>query len=563
MKRSSLVALVLLPATLAAQTKSNPLKYPAKPTVPAITPADLMSRLYGFADDSMMGREAGTVNHDKGVDYIGREVARLGLKPGGDNGTFFQSIPLVKRPLASSAKVTVDGKEFLPGRDFLPRNPSDFGATGREATNSPVVWGGIFGDTATMIKPNLVDGKVVMFGVPRGWQANRGVLTSMYMTATTVVVATLDSMPEPVKEQLSTASVILTTPPPAACMRETLRGCTVPSFFYATRALAESMLGASLTGAAIGAAGKTVTASYRYSDDKLPGNRNVVAILPGTDAKLKGQYVAIGAHSDHVGFNNEPVDHDSLWAFYHVVRPNGADDEDKEAKPEDWPKIQAKLDSLRKVHTPRKDSIFNGADDDGTGSMGLLEIAEAFATSKDKPKRSLLFIWHVGEELGLYGSEYFTDNPTVPRDSITSELNIDMIGRGAPADLAGGGPGYLQMIGSRRLSSELGDLMDAEAKKLNPPFTFDYQFDANGHPQQFYCRSDHYEYARYGIPIAFMSTGGHPEYHQVTDEPQYIDYDKMARVSQLVFNAAKTIANMDHRLVVDKPKPDPHGACRQ
>src|SRR5881394_1978677 len=92
---------------------------------------------------------------------------------------------------------------------------------------------------------------------------------------------------------------------------------------------------------------------------------------------------------------------------------------------------------------------------------------------------------------------------------------------------------------------------------------FDYAPDANGHPSNIYCRSDHYEYARYGIPIAFMSTGGHPEYHQVTDEPQYMDYDKMTRVSQLVFNAAKTIANMDHRLVVDKPKPDPHGACRQ
>ena len=151
----------------------------------------------------------------------------------------------------------------------------------------------------------------------------------------------------------------------------------------------------------------------------------------------------------------------------------------------------------------------------------------------------------------------------MPRDSITTELNIDMIGRGSAQDRPGGGPGYVQMIGSRRLSTELGDLMEAEAKQLSPAFTFDYQFDADGHPQQFYCRSDHYEYARYGIPIAFMSTGGHPEYHQVTDEPQYIDYNKLARVSQLVFNSAKTIANLDHRLVVDKPKPDPKGQCRQ
>jgi hypothetical protein len=553
MKRSSLIAIVLLPAALAAQTKTNPLKYPAKPTVPAITPADLMSRLYGFADDSMMGRAAGTIWHDKGVDYIGREVARLGLKPGGDNGTFFQRIPLAVHAIASDTKITVDGRSFSTGVDFLTRDPSVFGATAREMQGATAVYAGMYGDTASMIKPDQAMGKVLIFTVPRGWQANRGGLIQRYIMATGIVVATYDSMPAEVRADLSTPGNVMTNKPDLA---------QVPAFFYSTRAMAEAMLGAPLAGAATGMAGKAVTGVLKYTDTPSPGSRNVIAILPGSDKKLAGQYVAIGAHSDHVGFG-APVDHDSLWAFYHVVRPNGADDGNKPATAEDWPKVMAKLDSLRKVHVPRKDSIFNGADDDGTGSMGLLEIAEAFATSKDKPKRSMLFIWHVGEELGLYGSEYFTDNPTVPRDSITTELNIDMIGRGSAQDVPNGGPGYLQMIGSRRLSTELGDLMDTEAKKMNPPFVYDYQFDANGHPQQFYCRSDHYEYARYGIPIAFMSTGGHPEYHQVTDEPQYIDYDKLARVAQLVFNSAKDIANMDHRLVVDKPKPDPKGQCRQ
>jgi len=562
--RSSLFAVVLLPAALAAQTKSNPLKYQAKPTTAAITPADLMSRLYTFADDSMLGREAGTPNHDKGVNYIGRELARLGLKPGGDNGTFFQAIPLVKRLLVSGGKILADGREFEAGKDFLPRNPSDFGATGREPANATAVWAGIFGDTASMIKPSAADGKVLIFGVPRGWQANRGALTAYYRSAAAVVVASLDSMPDPVKAQLSEASTLMGGQTFPICDPQTLQGCQVPSFFYATRAMAETMLGGSLTGATVGAAGKTVTTSYKYNDEKLPGNRNVVAILPGSDAKLAGQYVAIGSHSDHVGFNHEPVDHDSLLAFYHVVRPNGADDEDKEAKPEDWPKIKAKLDSLRKLRPARMDSIFNGADDDGSGSMGLLEVAEAFATSRDKPKRSIIFVWHVGEELGLYGADYFTDNPTVPRDSITSQINIDMIGRGGAQDLAGGGPGYLQLIGSKRLSTELGALVETEGKKFtNPAFKFDYQYDANGHPQQFYCRSDHERYARYGIPVVFMSTGGHPEYHQVTDEPQYIDYDQLTRVSQFVFNLAKTVANLDHRLVVDKAKPDPTAPCRQ
>jgi Zn-dependent M28 family amino/carboxypeptidase len=161
----------------------------------------------------------------------------------------------------------------------------------------------------------------------------------------------------------------------------------------------------------------------------------------------------------------------------------------------------------------------------------VLEIAEALASAPAKPKRSILFIWHAGEEEGLWGSEYFTDHPTVPRDSIVAELNIDMIGRGRADDVKGGGPGYLQLIGSRRLSTELGDLVEAVVKTEPTSFKLDYQYDANGHPQQYYCRSDHYEYARYGIPIVFFSTGGHRDYHQVTDEPQYIDYDQLARVA--------------------------------
>jgi hypothetical protein len=105
--------------------------------------------------------------------------------------------------------------------------------------------------------------------------------------------------------------------------------------------------------------------------------------------------------------------------------------------------------------------------------------------------------------------------------------------------------------------------VDAEGKKATPAFRFDYQYDANGHPSQYYCRSDHYMYARYGIPVVFLSTGGHPEYHQVTDEPQYLDYDQLARVTTLVANTARAVANLDQRLVVDKPRPDPRGNCVQ
>jgi hypothetical protein len=307
-------------------------------------------------------------------------------------------------------------------------------------------------------------------------------------------------------------------------------------------------------------------------EERAPG-RNVVAILPGSDPTVKGQYVAIGAHNDHVGFNRTPADHDSVKAFMMVARPQGAD------SPSGAPvsdvqssRIRQVLDSLRKLRPARIDSIYNGADDDASGSMSVLEIAEALTNARVKPKRSILFVWHTGEEAGLYGSEYFTDHPTVPRDSIVAQLNMDMVGRGGANDITGsskeggelrGGPGYVQLVGSRRLSTELGDLIENVNKVNKLGMNFDYGIDANGHPQNIYCRSDHYSYARYGIPVVFFTTGGHSDYHQVTDEPQYLDYGRMAQVATLVHDSAVRIANLDHRVVVDKPKPDPKGRCVQ
>ena len=253
-----------------------------------------------------------------------------------------------------------------------------------------------------------------------------------------------------------------------------------------------------------------------------------------------------------------------MRAVLTVARPMGADSPERPLTPSQRRRVAALTDSLHRAHGgARPDSIYNGADDDGSGSMALLEIAEYFAAQPVRPKRSLLFVWHTGEELGLYGSLWFTDHPTVPRDSIVTQLNMDMIGRGDRSDVPNGGPRYLQLIGSHRLSTELGDLIERVNRDTNAGFRFDYAYDANGHPEQYYCRSDHYEYARWGIPITFFSTGGHRDYHQVTDEPQYIDYDHYARVTTLVRDIAVRVADLDHRLVVDGPKPNPKGECRQ
>jgi Zn-dependent M28 family amino/carboxypeptidase len=235
------------------------------------------------------------------------------------------------------------------------------------------------------------------------------------------------------------------------------------------------------------------------------------------------------------------------------------------ATAEEATKVAALRDSLRTAHggRARPDSVFNGADDDGSGTVAILEIARTLSAGGG-PRRSVLFVSHAAEERGLLGSAWYSDHPTVPRDSIVSELDLDMVGRGNVADLPKGGPGYLEVIGVRRLSKEYGDLLEQVNSRLPQPFTFDYTYDAPGHPLQYYCRADHYSYARYGIPAVAISRGEHADYHQVTDEPAYIDYGALARVVTLGRAFLIAVGNLDHRPVVDGPvQADPHAPCRQ
>jgi hypothetical protein len=553
----ALSAVACWPAMLAAQAAPLPLKLAPKPTTPAITPADLMTRVYIFADDSMMGREVGTENHLRATAYIEREVRRLGLQPAGDNGTFFQNIQVSSHPLAKDNTLSANGKTFNAWTDYVPRDNRVFGPV-KSIDGAEIVYGGVIGDTGKMISPAAAAGKFVVVSLPLGpdgkpkWINFRQQLTGYYLRSVGVAVVGLEVMDDATRAVMRDPIVTVNSDEEPQ----------IPVFMYVTNQMAEGLLGAPLAGLSRGAAGGKLQGSLKWENVPAPG-RNVVAILPGSDSKLKGQFVAIGAHNDHVGFNNMPVDHDSLRAFNTVVRPKGADDPSREATADEMKKIRQIIDSLRTIHPPRPDSIFNGADDDGSGSMAVLEIAEALANGPVKPKRSIIFVWHAGEEKGLWGSAYFTDHPTIPRDSIVAQLNMDMVGRGTANDEKNGGPGYVQLIGSKRLSTELGNIVDATAKTEPTPMRIDYTYDANGHPQQYYCRSDHYEYARYGIPIAFFSTGGHRDYHQQTDEPQYIDYDQLSRVTNFVKDVAIKVADLDHRVVVDKPKPNPKGQCVQ
>jgi Zn-dependent M28 family amino/carboxypeptidase len=194
------------------------------------------------------------------------------------------------------------------------------------------------------------------------------------------------------------------------------------------------------------------------------------------------------------------------------------------------------------------DRINNGADDDGSGTTSLIGIARAFAHGP-KTKRSEIFVWHAGEELGLYGSEYFADHSPVPLENIVAQLNSDMIGRNHNNIEAESNTVYT--VGADRISTELHNiLIDANAG-LPKPMTLNFQLNDPTDPERVYYRSDHYSYAAKGIPIIFFTTFLHPDYHRVTDEVEKINFDKLAHIAQLIYEIGRTVANLDHSPVRD------------
>jgi hypothetical protein len=546
------VTLSCLTAAEAEAQGNLPLKHTGKPTQTAITVDDAMTRLYVFADDSMLGRGLGEAGGIKATSYIEREVRRLGLVPAGDNGTFFQALPLYTRTLDMTSRLSADAEALVAGTDYIPFHP---GRTPRSVDGAKIVYAGNTADPQSLIPSESGAGKVVAITGPTPGLLRR------YPAAIAFIAFRADA---------TLAQARRFALAPSKHMRSSEDSIASVFTIVVPNSAAAKFLGVPLENARPGTVGRTLHGEISYKSGDASA-RNVVAILPGSDPRLKNQFVAIGAHSDHLGTRSGgPVHADSIRAFneiaskiYMARTKELPDFPGSGITAEERASIRINVDSLNAIRPARLDSTYNGADDDGSGSIGILEVAEKFAGAKVKPKRSLLFVWHTGEEEGLFGSEFFTDHPTIPRDSIVAQLNVDMIGRGEASDHPGGGPNYLQLLGSRRLSTELGDLIETVNKSYANPFRFDYQYDAPGHPDQYYCRSDHYEYARYGIPIVFMSTGGHVDYHQVTDEPQRINYPHLVKVTNLLADVAERVANLDHRVVVDKPKPDPKAQCVQ
>jgi hypothetical protein len=498
--------LVLRVRTSAAQGA-----YPSA-TSSAITAADARLRVGIVADDSMQGRDTGSRGILATRNYIGRELDRMGLRPAGDGGTFFNRVPLERTAYVFSAAATVgSGERTLTQSEIVPLSgASDVPGSPRPVGQGPIVYGGYMADSSVPEGRDLtgaqLDGAVLVlrFGdAPgTGMARQRFSLPSLWAPASKLAAVLIvketavDEFWEAGVELLREGAVA-----PAAQVSEAATGG--PPIFLISPALAERLIGQPLSRARQPATGLG-TFRYELRQTTTPVDAwNVVAVLPGSDPARAGEYVALGAHYDHVG-----------------------------------------------VGTPVKgDSIYNGADDDGSGTAAILEIAERFAAQppEQRPARSLLFVWHTGEEKGLLGSAAFTERPTVPRDSIVAQLNIDMIGRNAPDSL------YL--VGSRRLSTQLGDLIEQVNRGEPRRLRFDYSWDVPRHPEHIYCRSDHYNYARFGIPVTFFTSGLHPQYHQPQDETNTLDYDKLARVASFVGDVAAAVANRPARLTVDKPLP--------
>jgi hypothetical protein len=243
----------------------------------------------------------------------------------------------------------------------------------------------------------------------------------------------------------------------------------------------------------------TINVDAEYEVVRTRLTHNVVGIVEGTDPGLKDTYVAYGAHYDHTGF--------------------------------------------RETAKPGEDAINNGADDDGSGTVAIMSIARAFALGP-KPKRSILFVWHAGEESGLLGSRYMADYPVVGDiNKIVAQLNMDMVGRNADDDPANAN--HVFIVGSDRISTELHNINEDANAALPKPLTLDYAMNDPADPQSIYTRSDHYSYASKGIPIIFYFTGLHSDYHRPSDTVDKILFDKIQRIAQLAYGTGWRVANSE------------------
>lgn len=482
-----------------------------------ITAQDLQRHLSILASDSLEGRETGMRGQKMAADYIARHFQKLGLKPGYPGKSqlgYFQPINLDGSQW-TNAVIKANGREYAFLKDFLFYPGADKFEQ-PDLTKSEVVFAGygiadekyndyktIEPDGRTVVilagEPKLANGNYLLSDgkKPSAWTTNwrKKIATAKEQGAKQVFYITNSF------NQVLPHAVHYNEKPVLALPDGKNAG--VPVYFMPMRVAAEILKTDSASLASVG--------NIEVPKGKVKGNalaiaqvetqavkahsqvptENVIGVLEGTDKK--DEAIIITAHYDHIGI------------------------------------IDGK--------------VYNGADDDGSGTSAVLELAEAFATAAKegkRPKRTVIFCLFTGEEKGLLGSEYYSNDPLFPLPKTVCNLNIDMIGRRDSAHI--NTDNYVYVIGADKISPELHAISE-EVNKATQKIDLDYTYNREDDPNRFYYRSDHYNFAKHGVPVIFYFNGVHADYHQHTDEADKIIYSKMAHISQLVFHTAWELAN--------------------
>lgn len=504
MKRTLLCSAALIAALGAcAQKNATAVKY-----AQYISVDDAKKHLTIIASDAFEGRETGKPGADKAAAYLAAEFKKMGLQAP-VNGSYFLDIPLTNTVFTIKG-LAINGTKLTYGKDY-----NSAGGSGTQAVKATEV---VFIGYGTEAELNNVDltGKVALvINEPKPGAATddspRAAMMAFARTSMAIrqknpaLILVVGKVTPGAMAGMTTERISLKPATPRSITPRALALTITP-------AVANNLLKSSgktfeqlKAAAQVTTVKADITADYEtvVKDAKAV---DVLGFLPGRDAKLKDEVLVFSAHYDHIG-----------------MEPEG---------------------------TPG-DRINNGADDDGSGTTGILEIARAFTQAKKDgrgPRRSVLFLGNVGEEKGLLGSEYYSEHPVFPLANTITDLNIDMIGRRDPAHKDS--PDYCYLIGSDKLSTTLHQISE-NANKTYTNLAVDYKYNDPKDPERIYYRSDHYNFAKHGVPIVFYFDGVHEDYHKVSDEVSKIDFPLLVKRAQLVFYTGWDLANRDERPVVD------------
>ena len=458
------------------------------PALSAIKEADLKSDIYYMASDKMRGRRAGTIDELNAAAWVAKRAADAGLKPAGDNETYFQFFPLFRTTVATNSEVKINGNNAKLWKDVYEVSPVE---TRIEGTP---LWLNALADTTSNLKDKIVAMKLL----PPDKLPAEGMSLWVYRYA----LSAIRQQTSVLKRQGVSAIILVADSTANSKIGFFGHGFKegkyeleksewknsendTPVFLVRPSYLEELKQGSA-----------SFQADIKVNKYKYP-SVNVIAKAEGTDPQLKDQFVLFSGHHDHDGVG-EPVKGDSIW---------------------------------------------NGADDNASVSVALLAIARAWV--EHPGKRSALFVWHGAEERGLMGSRYFVENPTVKKANIVAVLNGDMIGRNDPDSAA-----LLGSIEPHKNSTQLVDMaMDANSELTK--FKVDTSWDAEDHPEFWYYRSDHLPYARANIPSIFFTTLLHADYHTPADEADKIDIHKLAKMTQWMYATGWKVSEASQKPALD------------